>query len=130
MVGAVRSSPAFGEKAFELIAMSSDKDSPTDEVDRLILRADAVHDVNCWIFEIHKSFVYLMKQLASYVGSKDNRYGLTNDVGKSYQMSKTSQWGVAVAKNSSRDLIAPASPAAMISSSFAPSGLLSSTFSH
>jgi serine/threonine protein phosphatase PrpC len=71
-----------------------------------------------------------MKQLASYVGSKDNRYGLTNDVGKSYQMSKTSQWGVAVAKNSSRDLIAPVSPAAMISSSFAPSGLLSSTFSH
>ena len=74
MVGAVRSSPNFGEKAFELIAMSSGEDSDgDDDVDRLILKASAVNEVQDWIFEIHKSFVVLMKELAAAVGSHDDR---------------------------------------------------------
>jgi len=74
MVGAVRSSPNFGEKAFELIAMSSGEDSDgDDDVDRLVLKASAVNEVQDWIFEIHKSFVVLMKELAAAVGSHDER---------------------------------------------------------
>jgi len=74
MVGAVRSAPDFGEKAFELIAMSSGEDSDgDDDVDRLIMRANDANEVKDWIFEIHKSFVVLMKEYAAAVGSNDKR---------------------------------------------------------
>jgi serine/threonine protein phosphatase PrpC len=74
MVGAVRSSPDFGECAFELIAIGAGDDSDGEEdLDRLVLRASAADEVNSWIFEIHKSFVLLMKELAAVVGSSDSR---------------------------------------------------------
>lgn len=87
MVGAVRSSPDFGEKAFELIAMSSGEDSDGDgEVDRLILRANDSQDVNSWIFEIHKSFMDLMKHFAAVVGSNEACNSEQNILSKSYNV--------------------------------------------
>ena len=75
IVGAVRSAPDFGEKAFELIAMSSGEDSDgDDDVDRLILRANDANEVKDWIFEIHKSFIVLMKEYAAAVGLNDERH--------------------------------------------------------
>ncbi len=74
MVGAVRSSPDFGECAFELIALSSgDNINDEEDLDRLVMRASTADEMNSWIFEIHKSFVILMKQLAAVVGSNDSR---------------------------------------------------------
>jgi Serine/threonine protein phosphatase len=87
MVGAVRSSPDFGEKAFELIAMSSGEDSDgDDEVDRLILRANDSQEVNSWIFEIHKSFMNLMKHFAAVVGSNETCNTEQNIFSKSYNV--------------------------------------------
>ena len=95
MVGAVRSSQDFGECAFELIAINSgsrtgadedndnngdgdgnERDRELDQVDRLVLRASKADDMSLWIFEIHKSFVKLMKQLAAVVGSHDSKRGI------------------------------------------------------
>ncbi len=70
MVGNVRSNPDYGERVFELLAISSDEDKDkVGGVDTLLLRAANEHEMNCWIFEIHRSFIFLMKQIAEIVGS-------------------------------------------------------------
>lgn len=83
MVGSVRTSPIFGDSTFELLALNSsngisegedDDLSVSDEVDKLILRAPGgVDEVNSWIFEIHRSFVFLLREMAGYVGSHTSK---------------------------------------------------------
>jgi len=70
MVGNVRSNPDYGERVFELLAINSGEEKDkTGGVDTLLLRAANEHEMNCWIFEIHRSFIFLMKQIAEIVGS-------------------------------------------------------------
>lgn len=83
MVGSVRTSPSFGDSTFELLALNSsngingdekEDSSVSDDVDKLILRAPGgVDDVNSWIFEIHRSFVFLLREMAGYVGSHSGK---------------------------------------------------------
>ncbi len=77
MVNLVRSNPDYGEKVFELSAINSEKERERNGtiVDKLLLRAGNKHEMNCWIFEIQKSFVFLMKQIAEFVGSVETSTG-------------------------------------------------------
>ncbi len=71
-VGNVRSNPDYGEKVFELLAINSEEERDMnngEEVDRLLLRAASVYERNCWILEIHQSYIFLMKRYAEIVGS-------------------------------------------------------------
>lgn len=91
MVGKVKTSAQFGEKVFELIAMRSveDEDHENDDqddedLDTLILKAKDIEEVRTWLLEIRKAFVFLMKELADVVGSKDQDSSLSKLGAASY----------------------------------------------
>jgi len=71
MVGKIKSNPDYGERVFELLAINSDEDRDRsgESLDRLLLRAANDHEMNRWIFEIHMSFISMMKQIAEIVVS-------------------------------------------------------------
>lgn len=73
MVGNVRSNTDYGKRVFELLAINYEEESDVNggALDRLLLRATSEDDMNFWIFQIHRSFITLMKQIAEYVGGHD-----------------------------------------------------------